>query len=467
MPSISSLGIGSGLDLNGLLDQLEAAERKQLEPIAAKQNSYEAKISAYGKLESALSSFQDAVSKLKDPALFSSLSSSVEGDGITASDSSSAQAGRYEVSVTQLARSQSLATSGMAERDSQLGGGTLSLGVGGENVDIEISEENSSLEGIRDAINASDAGVSASIVNDGDPDTPYRLVLTSKETGSEASVSSMSFSASGSETGLESVLSFDATAATNAMEETVSARNAELTVNGIAISSPSNKVEGAIEGVTLTLNETGDNTIKVENDNFALRDAIKTFVSSYNNLQSTTDSLTSFDSESGAAGELLGDATLRNIDARLRNGLTSSAAAGSLNSLSDLGITLQLDGTLELDAEKLDDVITHQRGDLATFFSGTTDASGEPPAAGFATQLATTLGNILDDGGLLDNATTGFESRLETLDAQYLRTEKTINSTVERYRQQFGQLDTLIANMNQTSDYLTQQFDALNAQTGK
>lgn len=461
MPSISSLGIGSGIDLNGLLDQLEAAERKQLDPIIVKQASYEAKISAYGKLDSALSTFQDAVAKLKDPALFSSLSSTVDGEGITASDSSSAQAGRYEVSVTQLAQAQSLASAGFSDRDAALGGGTLSLTVGGKDVDIEIGEDASSLDDIRDAINASDAGVRATIVNDGDPDAPYRLVLTSKETGTEATISDMSFTASGTDKGLESSLNL------TAMEETVSAQNAELTVNGIAISSSSNKVEGAIEGVTLTLSATGDSTVKVENDNFALRDAITTFVDSYNDLQGTVDQLTSFDSDSGAAGELLGDATLRNIDARLRSGLVSSVDAGGLSSLSDLGITLQLDGTLELDDKKLDDVITNQRGDLATFFSGTTDASGEVVQSGFATNLDTTLGDILDDGGLLDNATTGVETRLETLDAQYARTEKTINETVDRYRKQFSQLDTMIASLNQTSDYLAQQFDALNAQTGK
>lgn len=461
MPSISSLGIGSGIDLNGLLDQLEAAERKQLDPIIVKQASYEAKISAYGKLDSALSSFQDAVAKLKDPALFSSLSSTVDGEGITASDSSSAQAGRYEVSVTQLAKAQSLASAGFNDRDAALGGGTLSLSVGGKDVDIEIGEDASSLDDIRDAINASDAGVRATIVNDGDPDAPWRLVLTSKETGTEATISDMSFTASGTDKGLESSLNL------TAMEETVSAQNAELTVNGIAISSSSNKVEGAIEGVTLTLSATGDSTVKVENDNFALRDAITTFVDSYNDLQGTVDQLTSFDSDSGAAGELLGDATLRNIDARLRSGLVSSVDAGGLSSLSDLGITLQLDGTLELDDKKLDEVITNQRGDLATFFSGTTDAAGEVVQAGFATNLDTTLGDILDDGGLLDNATTGVETRLETLDAQYARTEKTINETVDRYRKQFSQLDTMIASLNQTSNYLTQQFDALNAQTGK
>ena len=459
MPSISSLGIGSGLDLNGLLDQLEAAERKQLDPIMARQASYEAKISAYGKLDSALTNFQEAVNKLKDPELFHSLSSNVEGEGITASDSTSAQAGRYDISVNQLARAQSLASAGFDKRDSELGGGTLSLTVGGESLDIDISQEDSSLEGIRDAINASDAGVRATIVDNGDPDAPYRLVLTSKATGTEATVSDLSYTASGSDTTLESALDL------GSMEETVSAQNAEMTVNGIAISSTSNKVEGAIEGVTLTLSATGDSTVTVENDNFALRDAITSFVDSYNDLQSTIGEQTSFNSDSGASGELLGDATLRSIDERLRSALAFTPDTEGLGSLSDIGITLQLDGTLELDDKRLDDVIAHQREDLVTFFSG---GSSEATAkTGYADQLASTLGNILDDDGLLENATNGLETRLKTVNAQYMRTEQTINDTVERYRKQFSQLDSMIASMNQTSNYLTQQFDALNAQTGQ
>lgn len=459
MPSISSLGIGSGLDLNGLLDQLEAAERKQLDPIKARQASYEAKISAYGKLDSALTTFQDAVNKLKDPDLFNSLSSNVEGEGITASDSTNAQAGRYNISVSQLARAQSLASAGFNKRDAELGGGTLSLTVGGESLDIDISQEDSSLEGIRDAINASDAGVRATIVNNGDPDAPYRLVLTSKETGTEATVLDLSYTASGSDTTLEST--FDL----GNMEETVSAQNAEMTVNGIAISSTSNKVQGAIEGVTLTLSDTGDSTVTVEHDNFALRDAITSFVDSYNDLQGTIGELTSFNSDSGAAGELLGDATLRSIDERLRGALAFTPDAEGMGSLSDMGITLQLDGTLELDDKRLDDAITHQREDLVTFFSG--GSTEETAKSGYADQLATTLDNILDDNGLLENATTGLETRLKTVNAQYMRTEQTINDTVERYRKQFSQLDSMIASMNQTSNYLTQQFDALNAQTGQ
>ncbi|HAR08310.1 MAG TPA: flagellar hook protein, partial [Cobetia sp.] len=224
------------------------------------------------------------------------------------------------------------------------------------------------------------------------------------------------------------------------------------------ITSASNSVEGAIEGVDLTLTDVGETTVKVEYNNLALREAVSGFVDSYNELKDTMGTLTSFDAESGASGELLGDATLRSIESRLRGTLSGGVAQGDFRTLSDIGITLQLDGTLELDDERLDEVISSERGDLADFFTGGEDG------VGLADSLDDTLGAILDDGGLLDNATSGLETRMESLDRQYERTEQSIDATVERYRSQFGQLDSMIASMNQTSSYLTQQFDALNAQ---
>ncbi|MCK2185111.1 flagellar filament capping protein FliD [Halomonas getboli] len=465
MASISSLGIGSGLDLNGLLDQLESAEREQLAPLETQKASYKAEISAYGKLESALSSFQDAAAKLNDDSLYRSLSSAVTGDSATATATSEAQAGTYDVSVTNLARSQSIATAGFAEDETF--GGEMTLGVGGEAPLSFTIEAGSSLEDVRDTINGQDAGVTASIVNDGSG-TPYRLVLSSDETGTEAAIESMSLTDSGvaddrfafdinnlapaeGETGYDPAYA--------GVRQTVAAENAELTVNGIGITSQSNTVEGAIQGVTLELAEEGDSTVKVELNNRALREAVTDFVDAYNEYRSTADDLTSFDQESGAAGELLGDSTMRSVESRMRSALSGGTPGGGM--LSDIGISLELDGTLSLDDEALDDVILNDRQALSGFFAGTGDSDG------MSDVLDGTLGGLLDDGGTLDNATSGLESNIERLDERYASMEDGIANTVSRYRSQFSQLDSMIANMNQTSTYLTQQFDSLNAQLGQ
>ncbi|MBK1621512.1 flagellar filament capping protein FliD [Lamprobacter modestohalophilus] len=463
MSTITSLGIGSGLDLNGLLDQLRDAERGRLQPIAQQKEAQQAKLSAYGKLQGALSSLQSAADTLNGSALFGSLSSSVTGTSVTSAADSNAVPGRYDVSVTTLARAQSIATGGFAEGET-FSAGTMSIQAGdADPLNVTVAEGDS-LEAIRDSINAAGSGITASIVNDGDETNPYRLVLSTNETGTNAAIQSISF------TGGDERLSFEVEPETGyvepyaGMRETVAAEDAALTVNGIVITSQSNQVEGAIQGVTLSLAEEGDSansTVIVERDNFAVRDAISGFVDAFNSLKETTADLTSFNAETGAAGELLGDSALRTIDSRLRGVLGGIVSGGDFSTLSDIGISLQRDGTLEIDAEKLDDAVVNQRQALTTFFAGDTEAGG------FAGALSEMLDQVLDDRGLLGSARSGVESRITSLDERSARMEISIEREIERYRVQFGQLDSMIAQMNQTSTYLTQQFDNLNSMLGR
>ncbi|MBL7251701.1 flagellar filament capping protein FliD [Alloalcanivorax marinus] len=449
MASISSLGIGSGLDLNSLLDQLEASERQQLTPITLKQQSYQAKISAYGKLESALTSFQDAVAKLADGKQFEAVKKEVSGDALSATLGDDALTGNYDLDVSQRARGYSIATQGIAAADEALGAGTLNITLAnGDTLDLEIGEKQSTLEGIRDAINDADGGIQASLMNDGG-DTPYRLVLSSTATGTEAAIDSVTFGG-----GLGPSLALDP-------DSEVPALNARLTINGIAVTSQSNQVEDAIQGVTLNLKETGTATLDVTRDGAGIKKAVKSFADAYNTLQETLDNLTRFNQDTGESGALLGDATLRGIESRLRSVVSGGGAGGAFNTLADIGITLKVDGTLEVDEEAVDDAVDNQLGALADFFTGRAGKDG------LAVRLDDALADMVDDGGTLDDATEGLETSIETLQTQYLRTEDRINSTLARYRTQFQKLDSMIAEMNSTSSYLTQQFDALNAQLGQ
>ncbi|WP_110648277.1 flagellar filament capping protein FliD [Salinicola peritrichatus] len=441
MATISSLGIGSGLDLSGLLDQLEDAENEKLTPITEQKESYQTKLSAFGTLESSLSSLRDAVSKLSDPETFTAVTSSMTGDAVAVSTTGEAVAGRYQVDVTQLAQAQSQASNTIFDSKSdELGiSGTLALSVGdGDAVSIDYAEGDS-LEDIRDAINGADAGASASIVNDGNS---YRLVLTSEKTGTDSEIS----------------LSGDTDAF--GFSTTVEAQDAQLTVNGISITSQSNTVEEALQGVTLNLTSTtsGAETLTVSQDTESMTEAVKAFVDAYNSFQSTADNLTSYDAESDTAGTLLGNSTMRSIESRLRSALSFGTSDGTYNMLSDLGIERQLDGTLEADDDKLNEAIASNSDAVSQFFAGV-DGEG-----GFAASVDDTMGTILDDGGLLEIATDGIDATLERLDERYTRTQESITATIERYRTQFSQLDQLVSQMNSTSDYLTQQFESLNAQ---
>ena len=447
MASISSLGIGSGLDLNGLLDQMESAERQQLTPITQQQKSYQAKISAYGTLESKLDDFREAAAKLSDSQQFDAVKSNVSGDALTAVVGEDALPGTHDIVVNNKARAYSIATQGVTDKTEKLGAGAISFTLGnGDNFSIDVGEDQSSLEGIRDAINEAGKGVQASLVNDGSGQ-PHRLVLSATETGTDAAIASVDFGTGG----LGDTLAVDA-------GTEVTAINASLSVNGIDIESQSNRVEGAVQGVTLNLEEGGDATISVTRDTAGIKKAVTSFVESYNSLQKSMDSLTSYDQETGTSGELLGDTTLRGIESRIRGVMGGVVSGGEFSALSDIGVDLTIDGTLEVDDEKLDAAVADNLGALTDFFSGTGESEG------LAGQLDATLGKMLGDSGTIENATSGLEDRIEGLGERYLRTEERIESTIARYREQFSKLDSMIAEMNSTSSYLTQQFDSLNAQ---
>lgn len=469
MALTSSLGIGSGLDLSSLLDGLRSAEQQRLVPMQTQASSYNTKLSAYGTLQSTLSSFQSAAEALGDPALFQGVKTSSDSDAFTATAGSSAAPGSYSLEIGQLARRQSLVSTGQAETDTPIGSGgtiTLSLGDGAGNssasVDIELSADDSSLSGIRDAINAADIGISASIVNDGS-DTPYRLVLSSEATGTDSQISVSVAEDNGGATPLGALLAYDSDSQSGAMSESVAARNAELSVNGIAIVSQSNTVEEAIQGVTLTLaGETSEpQTLTASRDTGAVKSALQKFVSAYNRVNTLSDNLTAFDSESKSSGVLLGDSTARSVEARLRGALNTPIDGGAFSGLAEIGISLQRDGSMEIDEEALDDALANNLAGVGQLLSG----AGE--TGGLSQVLTSTLETLAgEESSLLQTATDGMRSRIDNLSDRMEREQESIDATIARYQKQFVQLDSVMAQLNSTSDYLTQQFESLNNQSG-
>ncbi|WP_430468691.1 flagellar filament capping protein FliD [Vreelandella titanicae] len=463
MATITSLGVGSGLDLTGLLDQLQEAERGKLVPITRQKEQQAEKISAYGQLQTALNGFQDALAKINDPKLYQSLSANVRGDAIKATTTADALPGSYRVEVSQLATSGTLASGRVNEKDQILdlqGATKLKLTFGsGDSVDIAIAAD-STLNSIRDAINADKAsGVNATIINDG---SGYRLALSSKATGTDASIDNFSF------------VDAAGTVVTGPFAEATEVgakrqgQDAALTVNGIAISSAKNQIEGAIQGVTLNLTElsiaegeTASSTVNIERDTLKQREAINGFVKAFNDLKDTIGTLTAFDAESDTVGKLLGDSTVRTIETRLRSVLTGGVEGGELSTLSQLGVSLQRDGKLKVDDDKLSELVAKNPQALSAFFAG------DKKEGGLAGKLVTSVEQMLGNNGVLKGAITGAENRVKSLDTRYERMEKTIEGTITRYRTQFGQLDVMIAQMNSMSSYLTQQFDALDTQLGR
>lgn len=477
MTSVASLGVGSNLDLSGLLDKLANAESQPLVLLQKQQVSYTSKLSAYGTLQGVLSSFQAAANKLSGASLFQGVKAlSSAADVLTATGDSTAVAGTYAVNVTQLAAAQSLVSAGVASTTAAIGAGaattvtidygaiagTLNPATGTYDagatftadaarapVSLTIDGTNNTLSGIRDKINSTAGiGATASIVNDG---TTNRLVLTSTTTGQK---SSMRISVAG-DAALQSLLANDP-AGTQNFKETATATNAALTVNGIAVTSGSNTVASSIQGVTMTLAKTGLSTLTVSQDTSAVESAISDFVKAYNSLQSTATQLTKYDQKTNTGAALVGDSTLRAIQSRIRATL-NTPQAGEYTVLSKVGVTFQKDGTIAFDAAKLKSAFAANKEAVSALFAGTVSNKG------YGKQVSELIDTFTGTHGMLKGATDGVKTTLESLDKQYAATEERVDSKVARYRAQFTQLDTLMARLNSTSSYLTQQFANLSS----
>ncbi|MGM0987933.1 MAG: flagellar filament capping protein FliD [Pseudomonadota bacterium] len=445
MASISSLGVGSGLDLNGLLGQLQEAEQAKLEPIQQQVKEQEVKISAYGEMQSSLSSFQDAASKLSDASLFEGHNASVSGDAFQAAAGSDAAPGEYNVTVNDLATSGSLATQRVDDPTAEISSGATDLELSFENADLDSTVSiaaDSTLEEVRDAVNADPAAaVNASVINDGEG---YRLAMTSQETGEQASIKSTNFAAVADQATLS-----DATV-------TQAGQDADLEVNGIAITSATNQVEGAIQGVTLDLQQQGSGTLSVARDDEAVREAVTGFVDSYNELKETAGQLTAFNGQEGEPGELIGDSAVRTIESRLRGDIAAGVTQdGESQLLGDVGLSMDVDGTLNLDEGKLDAALAEDPAAVQAFFAG------DGNTAGLAGRVTETAEQLTSSTGALTSATNSAETRIDSLNARGERMEGSIEQTLDRYRTEFSNLDSMVSQMNQTSAYLNQQLSGM------
>lgn len=453
--AVGTIGVGSGLPLEELLANLRKAESAPLTLIQDKKTLAEARLSAYGVLKSAVESLQKSAEALAKPETFGAMKGASSSETITVAATSSAIAGKYSLEVSQLASAQVLVAPGQADRAAAIGSGgviTFTLGDGTEKT-LDLTGKGTSLNDLVAAINADDSlGVQATIVNDGSG-SPHRLLLTATETGTEAALRSITVDGN---TDLSGVLAFDTSGGPSVMAETA-AQNAELTVNGIAVTSQSNTVEDVLEGVTLTLTQTttAPVTITMSRDDAATTKAINAFVSAYNSLQSTITNLTSYSSTDNTSSVLTGDSAARTIQSRLREVLYTTLPDGEVRTLAQLGIsTNPTTGALSVDTEKLNAALKDNLDDVTRLFTGEN---------GMAAKLTAATDSILrDTDGILSSATDRVNRTISDLDTQYENTSVRIDATMERYRQQFIALDSMVAQMSSTSAYLTQQLSMLN-----
>ncbi|NTV14075.1 MAG: flagellar filament capping protein FliD [Desulfobulbaceae bacterium] len=449
MGNISFGGLATGMNSSSIIDSLLAIERQPIDRLNAQKKAQATKLDAVKKFDNALDTLMTKVGALSSPtSLRSQQVTASSSDYITATASSSATAGAYEVKVGRLAQVEKAVYAGVADRDTTaFGTGTLILDNDAlaSPVNITIDSSNNTLQGIRDAINAgsTEHGVSAAIVNDGSG-TPYRLVLTGKAVAN----ANISLDASGLSGG----------SAFPAKDIAVSraAQTAMIQVDGIPITSDTNTFSEAIPGVTLDIThaEPGFNplapnwsdlsgtTLKVASDNTAVQTKVEEFVAAFNALVS-------------AAGDanLSGDGGIRAVMSNLRGKFTSNASG---TGLFQLGIASQKDGTLLLKSSKLSDAIKNDMAGVETLLAGSSTTEG------VADRLQNSLSSFTNAiSGLLAGRQRSYDSSIHRIDSAIARNEVRVASKEKQLTDQFSALESLVSSLNSQGSYLTQQMNVM------
>lgn len=391
---------GGSIDVNGIVSQLMTVERQPINKLQTREAAYQSKLSAFGTVMNAMSTFQTAVQGLSNASSFQSVkATSSDLTTVTATTTSTAAAGVYSLDVISLAQTQRLVAAGQASSSTAIGtgaattltfdfgsitGGAFSAVTGkytgsaftsnGNGVkSIVINATNNSLQGISAAINAANMGVTAAIVNDGSG-TPYRLTLSSNSSGIS---NSMKISVAG-DAAINTLLGNDPAAVQN-LSETSTAQNANFKVNGLAISKPTNTISDVIQGTTLTLSKitTTPTVLTIAQDTASLTTAVNSFVSTYNSLASSLKTISAYDPVAKKGAPLQGDSTVRMLQTQLRGMLsqTITGTSGGLTSLAQIGITSQKDGSIALDSVKLNSAMTSNFKDIAGLFASTGSAT--------------------------------------------------------------------------------------------
>lgn len=395
--AISSLGIGSGVLNSDLVDQLVAAERKPAaDRLNFSQQRTETLISAYGKLRAAVTELRLPMRQLSSPENLRAFSGQSTNDDIGISvDSTKASRGSYSVRVESLAQAQSLASGSFTSKDSStVGTGAMTISVGGQSKTIQVDGTNNTLQGLAKAINESNIGASAGIIDTGNG---FRLVLSADKTGVDNAISISVSDNDGSDSDATGLSQFAFNDNAKNLTETVAAKDALVEINGISISRPTNTISNVIDGVTLEVSAEGaTGTVKVEQDTGAVADRVAAFVEKFNGLQQTIKSLAGYNAETGQGGLLSGDSTVRGIQNQLRQILTRIVPGlenASVRTMADVGIGTNYEtGGLEFDRAKFIEKLESNPGDVTALFAEqgrTSDSRVEFVRSGIKTKPGT------------------------------------------------------------------------------
>jgi len=436
-------GLASGMDTASIVEQLVALERQPIYRYEDEISQLEKQKGAWRDINSRISSLGDKLTDLKFSSTFNSRSAESSNEEVaTATASNDAAEAIYDLDVTKLAKAHRIAS------DKQTDGATFTAGeitINGKNININ---DGSTLNDIRDAINnTEDLGAKASIIDN-------TLVLEATDTGTNLTLSDNIGNT------LTDLGVLDGGAIKNELQ---AAQSAELSINGVAITSKSNTIDQAVEGMKFELSDLGSTTIEVAKDTGKTEKAVQAFVDQYNSVMDFIDSKSNYNSETEEGAILQGDSTLMRVQSRLRQGVMDSVeTGGDLSHISQIGISIDREGIMSLDSEKLTEALNNDSKAVANFFNADSEKDGFTGVAnrldGYVDQL------IKSNSGLIPSRMDSFDQRIDNLNEDIADVEESVEIARERYTQQFTAMETALSEMQQQSSWMQSQLSSLGSQ---
>lgn len=475
MATITSTGLGSGLDVESIVSQLMTVERQPINQMKTEASRIDTKISAYGRIQSYVSALRDASATLAKPVTWGEATASSSDDKVvSATGSTSAAEGSYNVAVQQLAAGQILASSAFPGNTATVGEGTLSIEIGGWNADqssftpkvggstVSVSvDAGDSLVEVRDKINRAGAGVTASIVTDSQG---ARLVFRSGATGESNAFRVIVADTDGNDSDANGLsrLGYDPSAGMSGLSRTQAAADARATVDGLSVTSASNTLTDVVQGVTLKLSKVSVDPVEVRvaANTENMQKAVTDFANAYNELAKYLTNQTRYDAASKTAGALQGDASVNALRGMLRGlGTGTTSASTTLRRFADIGLDPQSDGSLKVNTSKLGEALSGQLGEVRKLFAASGGAS--EAENGLAVRIRRWGDTVLGTDGALNSRTDSLRRQKDSNSDRQESFETRMSQVEKRLRAQYSALDTQMSKMSALSSYVSQQMVAL------
>jgi flagellar hook-associated protein 2 len=474
--TISSAGIGSGLDVNSIISSLMAVESQPLTALQSQATNLQTDLSAFGQVQSLVSSLQDAAKPLFDPNTFKlSNASSTDPSSASAGTTAGAVPGIYSVAVSSLSAGQSIVspTGQYTDMNSVVGTGSLTIrlgtwnagntaftpATGSSDITVPIGASADTLAGIRDTINAANAGVSATIVTDA---SGARLALQSSATGAANGFRVSVADGDGNNTDAAGLsrLAYDPASGAAQMTLAQSAANTQATINGISVTSSSNTLSGVIDGITFNLGKTTTQpvTINVTQNTDTVKSDVTALVAAYNALNSFLATETHYDPTSKTAAPLQGDSTATSIQNQMHSLISQvTGASSTFSTLSSIGVQLQTDGSLKLDDTTFNNAVSNF-SELSKSLSNVdaTNASNN----GFGKRFSDWTTSLLNTGGTLPGKTASIQASIASNQKDQDTMNTQLAATQARLQAQYTALDSTMSQANALAAYVQQQFYA-------